>query len=126
MGEFVDRSIRSVSMSNGPAHGNKAVKESLMQSFKGDATPDNSTLVGNILDARFIDSDTILAYGNFAVTNDNGDVIRSGKWSDVLRMEDGNAKFLLQSAYAERLDSMAPPKFSVSEATDQQKKSADF
>lgn len=126
MDEFVDRSIRSVSMSSGPAQGNKAVKESLMQSFKGDATPDNSTLVGNILDARFIGSDTILAYGNFTVTNDNGDVIRSGKWGDVLRMEDGNAKFLLQSAYAERLDSMAPPKFSVSEATDQQKKSADF
>ncbi|MDB4749601.1 nuclear transport factor 2 family protein [Rubripirellula sp.] len=126
MDEFVDGGIRSVSMSRGPAQGNKAVKKSLMQSFKGDATPDNSTLVGEILDARFIDQNTILAHGNFTVTNEDGVVVRSGKWGDVLRMEDGNAKFLLQSAYAERLDSMAAPTFAVSEAADEQKKQTDF
>ncbi len=126
MAEFVDDGIRSVSMSRGPAQGKKAVKKSLMQSFKGDATPDNSTLVGEILDARFIDPNTILAYGSFTITNEDGAVVRSGKWGDVLRMEDGNAKFLLQSAYAERLDSMAPPTFAISEATDEQKKRTDF
>ncbi|MAI73390.1 MAG: hypothetical protein CMM01_21165 [Rhodopirellula sp.] len=124
--EFVDGGIRSVSMSRGPAKGSKAVKESLTQSLTGDATPDTSTLVAEMLDARFIDSNTILAYGNFCVTSEDGVVVRSGKWGDVLRMEDGNAKFLLQSAYAERLDSMVPPVFAVSEATYQQKKKPDF
>jgi ketosteroid isomerase-like protein len=126
MDEFVDGGIRSVSMSSGPAQGSKAVRNSLMQSFSGDTNPDNSTLVGKILDARFIDPETILAYGSFTVTDEDGAAIRSGKWGDVLRMEDGNAKFLLQSAYAERLDSMAPPTFTVTQAADEQQKKTDF
>lgn len=126
MDEFVDGAIRSVSMSSGPAQGNKALKKSLMQSFKDDATPDDSTLVGNILHARFIDPETILAHGNFTVTNPDGAVVRSGKWGDVLRLEDGHARFLLQSAYAERLDSMVPPKFIENKPTEQQKTQADF
>ncbi len=126
MDEFVDGGIRSVSLSRGPAKGSKAVKQSLMESFKGDATPDNSTLVGEILDARFIDPETILAYGSFTITDEDGAVVRSGKWGDLLRLQDGNAKFLLQSAYAERLDSMAPPTFAVSEASDEQKSKTEF
>lgn len=126
MDEFVDGGIRSVSTSRGPAQGNKALRKSLMQSFKGDATPDNSTLVGEILHARFIDLDTILAYGTFTVTNEDGAVVRSGKWGDVLRVEDGNAKFLLQSAYTESLESMSAPSFTIDEATEEQKTKSDF
>ena len=126
MGEFVDGGIRSVSLAAGPAQGSKAIKDSLMASFEGDSTPDNSTLVGEILDARFIDPSTILAYGIFTVSDDAGKVVRSGKWGDVLRLENGNAKFLMQSAYAEQLDAMAPPTFAVTEASDELKKNKDF
>lgn len=82
--------------------------------------------MGEILDARFVDPQTIFAYGTFTVTDHQGVVVRSGKWGDVLRMEDGNAKFLLQSAYAERLDSMSAATFVVDDATDEQKKEPDF
>jgi len=126
MDEFVAGGIRSVSLSRGPVKGNQEVRASLMETFKGNATPDQSTLVGEILDARFVDPQTILAYGTFTVTDQQGVVVRSGKWGDVLRMEDGNARFLLQSAYAERLDSMSAATFVVDDATDEQKKEPDF
>lgn len=126
MDEFVAKAIRSVSMSRGPVKGRKAITGSLLETFDGNVTPEKSTVEGEIIDARFVDPQTILAYGTFVVTNQNGDVVRSGKWGDVLRIEDGKAKFLLQSAYAERLDSMTAATFDVKEASAEEKASRDF
>ena len=126
MDEFVAKAIRSVSMSRGPVKGRKAIKGSLLETFDGNVTPEKSTVEGEIIDSRFVDPQTILAYGTFVVTNQNGDVVRSGKWGDVLRIEDGKAKFLLQSAYAERLDSMTAATFDVKEASAEEKASRDF
>ena len=76
---FVSGGIRSVSLSRGPVKGNQEVRASLKETFKGNTTPEQSTLVGEILDARFVDPQTIPAYGTLAVTDQQGVVVRLGK-----------------------------------------------
>lgn len=97
--EYVSDAIRVLDSTPLPVQGISAVKSELKTKFSADAAKGAETLTGSILDARFLTGDTILAHGTFKVSDKNGGIVRQGKWGDVLKLENGHARFLLHSAY---------------------------
>ena len=105
--EYVDGAIRSLGIDPEPVSGSRAIRVFIDRAFERDEDSGVQKLEGKILKARFLTPDTIVAYGTFIVTDGDNEVVRQGKWGDVLQVKDGEAKFLMQSGYAENLESLS-------------------
>lgn len=108
--EFLTDGIRSLSTMPAPAQGRSSIEEAIQKNFQADQASNAMKLEGTILNARFLNSQDILTYGTFVITNPDGQTVRRGKWGDVLQVSDGKASFLLQSGYAEDLESVSENK----------------
>ena len=105
--EFIPDGIRSLSTAKSPVAGRTAIRRQIEGTLEQYRERRFEKLNGEILAARFISPDTILGWGTFEFSNADGDLLRKGKWGDVLQVVDGKAKFVMQSAYIEHTDSLA-------------------
>jgi len=104
--EYVAGAIRSLGSSPLPVQGRKEIRKAIADKLQADQSSGAGQLRATVLDAEFLNTDTILAHGTFEVVSDDGSTVRQGKWGDVLKVEDGQARFLLASAYVENLKSI--------------------
>ena len=109
--EYLTDGIRVVSVAPLPSQGHDAIRKALAGLFAAESPFGNARLEGEILHARFLTPDVIMAYGVYRVTDSNGKLIRDGKWGDTLQVKDGKAKFVMQSAHIDSLESLSAPAF---------------
>ncbi len=99
--EFVKDSARVISLYQLPLEGRDAIAASFNERFADEGDAEVAMLDGVVKGARYLSDDVILADGTWEIVDPTGVVLRHGKWGNVLQIEDGQWKLLMESAHAE-------------------------
>ena len=99
--EFVKDSARVISLYQLPLEGRDAIAASFDERFADGGDSEGAMLDAVVKDARYLSGDVILADGTWEIVDTTGVVLRHGKWGNVLQIEEGQWKLLLESAHAE-------------------------
>ena len=112
--EFTPDAIRVISDSKGVVVGSAAIKRSFEDTFRNGSVTSKSRLSADISHARFLSANVVIGAGTFRIVDSNDKVIRSGKWGNTYKYENGQVKFLMESAYISEADN---PSLIATEAT---------
>jgi len=96
--EFTINGVRSVSEIRETVRGRSAILKSLRIANEGSSPYAKTSLRAVILGARRISDRVAIAYGSWQVADEKGRVIDYGQWGNVFLINDGEVKFLQESA----------------------------
>jgi uncharacterized protein (TIGR02246 family) len=96
---FAEDGIRVVSGEQLPATGRDAIAKTFAAGFS-DRDLDGASLSGEVLAARALEDDMVMAYGTWQISDNEGAVALDGKWGNVWRVKDGHAHLVMESAHA--------------------------
>ena len=99
--EFMENSVRVVSLSQLPLEGRDAIAASFEERFADEDNSDAGSLDAVVANARYISENVILADGTWQIIDAEGNTARAGKWGNVLQVVDGQCKLLMESAHSE-------------------------
>ena len=57
-----------------------------------------------VTDARSVSEDIYLGAGNFTILNQQNEILEQGKWGNVFKFDNGQIKYLMESAHRELKD----------------------
>jgi len=112
--EYAPDAIRVVGNPTGATVGSAAIKRSFEETFRDGSVTSKSRISVAISHARFLSANVVIAAGTFRIVDSNDKVIRSGKWGNTYKYENGHVTFLMESAHISEADN---PSLIVTEAT---------
>ena len=96
--EFTLDGVRSVSSLPGSYRGHAAILRSLETEDKSLEANDDVTLDAVVLNAKRLSPTIAIANGLWQLTDQDGNLVDYGQWGNVIRIRNGEAKLLLESA----------------------------
>ena len=99
--EFMENSVRVISLYQLPLEGRDAIAKSFKERFADVDDSDAGSLDAVVTNARYISENVILADGTWQIIDAEGNTSRAGKWGNVLQVVDGECKLLMESAHSE-------------------------
>ena len=99
--EFMENSVRVVSLYQLPLEGRDAIAASFEERFAAEEDANAGSLDAVVANARYISENVILADGTWQIIDAEGNTVRAGKWGNVLQVVDGQCKLLMESAHSE-------------------------
>ena len=64
----------------------------------------NSRIDVTVTDAHCVSEDIYLGAGNFTILNQQNEILEQGKWGNVFKFDNGQIKYLMESAHRELKD----------------------
>ncbi len=101
--EFTEDGTRATNISLLPIQGSAAIRASLEQGFATGNPSDGTEIHAEVLAARFLTDQHILADGIWWLVDKDGETTRTGKWGNVWKVnaQRNDGKMLMESAYAD-------------------------
>jgi ketosteroid isomerase-like protein len=115
--EFTDDAIRIISNPLSPIIGKNNIKEGFISTFSDESVFKDSHIEVQVIQTRSVSEDIYLGTGRFRILNTQNEIIEQGKWGNVFKYENGQIKFLMESAHRTSKELMPSKEVSVMEAS---------
>ena len=102
--EFTADAIRIISNPQSPIEGQESILKAFEDTFSEGSELKNSRIEVTVTDARSVSEDIYLEAGNFTLLNQQNEILEQGKWGNVFKFDNGQIKFLMESAHRELKD----------------------
>ena len=97
--EFTKDAVRIISNSSSPINGQEAILKVFESTFSDGSDFKNSHIEVTIIETRSVSSDIYLGAGDFKILNEENEILEQGKWGNVFKYDNGQIKFLMESAH---------------------------
>lgn len=115
--EFTEDAIRIISNPLSPIIGKNNIKEGFISTFSDESVFKDSHIEVQVIQTRSVSEDIYLGTGRFRILNTQNEIIEQGKWGNVFKYENGQIKFLMESAHRTSKELMPSKEVSVMEAS---------
>jgi len=115
--EFTEDAIRIISNPLSPIIGKNNIKEGFISTFSDESVFKDSHIEVHVIQTRSVSEDIYLGTGRFRILNTQNEIIEQGKWGNVFKYENGQIKFLMESAHRTSKELMPSKEVSVMEAS---------
>ena len=115
--EFTEDAIRIISNPLSPIIGKDNIKEGFLKTFSDESDFKDSHIEIEVIQTRSVSEDIYLGTGRFRILNPKNEIIEQGKWGNVFKYENGQIKFLMESAHRTSKELMPSKEVSVMEAS---------
>jgi len=115
--EFTEDAIRIISNPLSPIIGKNNIKEGFISTFSDESVFKDSHIEVQVIQTRSVSEDIYLGTGRFRIFNTQNEIIEQGKWGNVFKYENGQIKFLMESAHRTSKELMPSKEVSVMEAS---------
>ena len=102
--EFTADAIRIISNPQSPIEGQESILKAFEDTFSEGSELKNSRIEVTVTDARSVSEDIYLGAGNFTILNQQNEILEQGKWGNVFKFDNGQIKYLMESAHRELKD----------------------
>lgn len=99
--EFTADAIRIISNPMSPIEGQESILKAFDVTFSEGSELENSHIEVTVTEARSVSEDIYLGAGSFAILNQENEILEKGKWGNVFKFDNGQIKFLMESAHRE-------------------------
>ena len=97
--EFTADAIRIVSNPLSPIVGQESILKSFDAVFSEGSELENSHIEITVTKTRSVSEDIYLGAGSFAILSPENEILEQGKWGNVFKYDNGQIKFLMESAH---------------------------
>lgn len=97
--EFTADAIRIVSNPLSPIVGQESILKSFDAVFSEGSELENSHIEITVTETRSVSEDIYLGAGSFAILSPENEILEQGKWGNVFKYDNGQIKFLMESAH---------------------------
>ena len=97
--EFTADAIRIVSNPLSPIVGQESILKSFNAVFSEGSELENSHIEITVTETRSVSEDIYLGAGSFAILSPENEILEQGKWGNVFKYDNGQIKFLMESAH---------------------------
>lgn len=97
--EFTADAIRIVSNPLSPIVGQESILKSFDAVFSEGSDLENSHIEITVTETRSVSEDIYLGAGSFAILSPENEILEQGKWGNVFKYDNGQIKFLMESAH---------------------------
>jgi len=115
--EITEDAIRIISNPLSPIIGKNNIKEGFISTFSDESVFKDSHIEVQVIQTRSVSEDIYLGTGRFRILNTQNEIIEQGKWGNVFKYENGQIKFLMESAHRTSKELMPSKEVSVMEAS---------
>ncbi|MDA0794705.1 MAG: nuclear transport factor 2 family protein [Bacteroidetes bacterium] len=102
--EFTADAIRIISNPLSPIEGQESILKAFEDTFSEGSELKNSRIEVTVTDPRSVSEDIYLGAGNFTILNQENEILEQGKWGNVFKFDNGQIKYLMESAHRELKD----------------------
>ena len=99
--EFTADAIRIISNPMSPIEGQESILKAFDNTFSEGSELENSHIEVTVTEARSVSEDIYLGAGSFTILNQENVILEKGKWGNVFKLDNGQIKFLMESAHRE-------------------------
>ena len=97
--EFTKDAVRIISNPSSPIKGQEAILKVFESTFSDGSDFKNSHIEVTVMETRSVSSDIYLGAGKFKKLNKENEILEQGKWGNVFKYNNGQIKFLMESAH---------------------------
>ncbi len=97
--EFTKDAVRIISHPSSPINGQEAILKVFESTFSDGSNFKNSHIEVSIIETRSVSADIYLGAGDFKILNEENEILEQGKWGNVFKYDNGQIKFLMESAH---------------------------
>ena len=97
--EFTKDAVRIISNPSSPFKGEEAILQVFESTFSEGSEFKDSHIEVKVIETRAVSADIYLGAGIFTILNKENEILEEGKWGNVFKYNNGQIKFLMESAH---------------------------
>ena len=97
--EFTKDAVRIISNPSSPFKGEEAILQVFESTFSEGSEFKDSHIEVKVIETRAVSADIYLGSGIFTILNKENEILEEGKWGNVFKYNNGQIKFLMESAH---------------------------
>lgn len=102
--EFTADAVRIISNPMSPIEGQESILKAFEDTFSEGSELENSHIEVTVTEVRSVSEDIYLGAGSFTILNQENEILEQGKWGNVFKFDNGQIKYLMESAHREFKD----------------------